>query len=271
MVRKVVLSILLVLILFPASYAFSKPVSEHYFVDEYVAMRNYHKSVDQLLQKNPDDKTLQAFALNLLKDDLTAFENMDPPEEYFEMKTRVVGGIRAHIASLQASLRGKPGAKKLWEQGDGSLQWADDFLMQRDWRIDNIPLEDAGFTPDEAQLTNAQYADRYFLIRTMNQKMGAEMLQGKKGGAGIDQTERTLNAQIAAWKGTRYPKEMQAIHDQVLNALQMSKQWVDLVKAGKSAEAQKTDDAVDSLYKKIDQQLASKFKIQVPDFSKSPQ
>lgn len=269
MVRKVILSFLLVLFVFPAAQAFSKavPVSEHYFVDEYVAMRDYHKKVGKLFKEDPHDKNMLIFSINLLQNDLTAFQNMTPPELYFEMKTRVVAGIKAHLKALQLAIEGKPGAMKMWNRGTSNFQWVDAFLMQRDWRIDNIPLVDAGFTPKDAKLTNTQYADRYFLIRLMNQKLGAEMLEGKKGGAGIDQTERMLDSQIQTWKETHYPKEMQSVHDLVLQALDLSKQWVDLVQAGKTDEARKKEAEVTAAYDKVDDELTNKFKIQIPDFA----
>ncbi len=268
MVRKVILSILVVLFLLPSSLAFSKavPVSEHYFVDEYVAMRDYHKKVGKLFKEDPHDRAMLVFSLNLLKNDQTAFKNMTPPEPYFEMKTRVVAGIKAHVKALQLAIQGKSGAMKMWKRGTANFQWVDAFLMQRDWDIDNIPLVDAGFTPKDAKLTNAQYADRYFLIRLMNKKLGAKLLKGKKGGAGLDHTDRMLDSQIETWKATRYPKEMKSIHDQVLKSLQISKQWVDLAQAGKTAEAKKKAGELKALLKKIDQELVNKYKIQIPDF-----
>jgi len=269
MVRKIILPVLWVLVLFPAfqASAGAVPVSEHYFVDEYIAMRDYHAQVGKVFQEDPHDKNLLSFSLNMLKNDLAAFEKMTPPESYTEMKTRVVAGIQAHVKALQLAVQDKPGAMKLWKRGDGDLQWVDAFLMQRDWRIDNIPLVDAGFTPKEAQLTNAQYADRYFLIRLMNRKLGAELLAGKKGGAGLDHTERTLGAQIDAWKATRYPKEMQSIHDQVLRSLEMCQAWVALVKAGKTADAAKKQGEITALWTQIDRELADKYKIHAPDLT----
>jgi len=268
MVRKVTLSFLLLLLIFPSAQAFSKavPVSEHYFVDEYVAMRDYHQKVGKLYKEDPHDKALLVFSLNLLQNDLTAFENMTPPELYFEMKVRVVAGIKAHIKSLQLAIDGKPDAMKMWRRGNDNFQWVDAFLMQRDWRIDNIPLVDAGFVPDDAVLSNEQYADRYFLIRLMNEKLGAEMVEGKQGGGGVDQAERMLDSQVKAWTATRYPQEMQSIHDQVLQALNLSKQWVDLVQAGKTADAAAKEAEVKAAYGKIDDELKNKYKIQIPEF-----
>ncbi len=273
MIRKVILPILLVVFVVSIAHA-AKPVSQHYFVDEYIAMKAYHKEVGKIFKEDPNDKTILAFALNLLQNDLAAFQNMTPPQKYHQMHVRVIAAIKNHIAALQLALKGDTEkAKKRWEKGNGNIQWVDAFLMQRDWNIDNIPLVDPMFKPTDAQLTNEQYADRYFLIRVMNQKIDADFCKkstAKKGGAGIDQAERMVDAQLQAWKATQYPKKMKGVHEQVLKGLQLSKEWVDLVQAGNCKDAKTKEGQIISIYKKVDNDLKADFNIQVPDFIQAP-
>jgi hypothetical protein len=273
MIRKVILPILLVVFVVSIAHA-ATPVSQHYFVDEYIAMKAYHKQVGKIFKEDPNDKAILAFALNLLQNDLAAFQNMTPPESYREMHVRVIAAIKNHIAALQLALKGDTEkAKKRWKRGNGNLQWVDAFLMQRDWKIDNIPVVDPMFKPTDAQLTNEQYADRYFLIRVMNQKIDADLCKkstAKKGGAGIDQAERMVDAQLQAWKVTQYPKKMKGVHEQVLKGLQLSKEWVDLVQAGNCKDAKTKEGQIVSIYKKVDNDLKADFNIQVPDFIQDP-
>ena len=69
--------------------------------------------LSRLLNENMGDSIHAVFYKNGWPGDLTAFQNMTPPQLYFQMKTRVVAGIKAHIKALELAIKGEPGAMKM--------------------------------------------------------------------------------------------------------------------------------------------------------------
>lgn len=264
------LFVVLFVVCFSGQPAFAKKVSADYFISEFEAIRDYHRSILDIISPRPTDKSLKVYAFKVLQADFRDFKQIEPPEGYREVKRKILHAMKMHMAALQFGIQGRPNAMQYWKKGDVEFEAIDKLLRKGGQKKKKPPLLDPNFKPVETLLTPQQAANRYFLVRMTNRELGQKIIQRPGDPARIDFTIEALRTQIRLLQESKYPAQMNPIKDKMLRSLNMSLQWVDFVKAGKPFLAAVKQNEMRVLLKQIDEELKWKYGIVVPHIFEVP-
>ena len=101
---------------------------------------------------------------------------------------------------------------------------------------------------------------------TNDPDMCTKSAKGRESDVALNRLERRLKTQQKIWNELQYPSKMKSIHDQVVQVIQNSMQWVQLVKAGEIKRARKLEAQIQGMYATINGELTQKFNIEVPSY-----